>query len=80
MIRGKGLTLNSIKHEYKNHFHNDPMELYKHLYEGNNVIFDLTKGQPMMKMNKDFTVSTNKAFKRKIKVTYEEGKREKYFN
>ena len=42
VIRGKGLTLNSIKHEYKNHFHNDPMELYKHLYEGNNVIFDLT--------------------------------------
>ena len=80
VIRGKGLTLNSIKHEYKNHFHNDPMELYKHLYDGLNVIFDLTKGQPMMKMNKDFTVSTNKAFKRKIKVTYEEGKREKYFN
>ena len=80
MIRGKGLTLNSIKYEYQSHFHNDPMELYKHLYNGNNIIFDLTKGQPMMKMNKDFTVSTNKVFKRKIKVSYEEGKYNEYFN
>ena len=79
MIRGKGLTLNSIKHEYKNHFHNDPMELYKHLYNGNNVIFDLTRGQPMFKMNPNMTVNTIKNFKRKIKVTYEEGNRESYF-
>ena len=34
----------------------------------------------MMKMNKDFTVSTNKAFNRKINVKYEEGKREDYFD
>ena len=79
MIRGKGLTLNSIKYEYKNHFHNDPMELYIHLYNGNNVIFDLTKGQPMFKMNTNMTVNTIKNFKRKIKVTYDEGKRECYF-
>ena len=80
VIRGKGLTLNSIIYEFQSHFHNNPMELYKHLYDGNNVIFDLTKGQPMMKMNKDFTVSTNKAFNRKINVKYEEGKREDYFD
>ena len=56
------------------------MELYKHLYNGNNVIFDLTRGQPMFKMNPNMTVNTIKNFKRKIKVTYEEGNREEYFN
>ena len=79
MIRGKGLTLNSIKYEYQAHFHNNPMELYKHLYDNYSITFDLTKGQPMFIMNKDMTVSTNKVFRRKIKVSYEEGKREGYF-
>ena len=79
MIRGKGLTLNSIKYEYQSHFHNNPMELYKHLYDNYSITFDLTKGQPMFIMNKDMTVSTNKVFRRKIKVSYEEGKRDGYF-
>ena len=79
MIRGKGLTLKSIIYEYQTRFHNDPMELYNHLYNGNNVIFDLTKGQPMFKMNTNMTVNTIKNFKRKIHVTYKEGKRNGYF-
>ena len=55
------------------------MELYSHLYNGYNVIFDLTRGQPMFKMNPNMTVNTIKNFKRKIKTKYEEGNREKYF-
>ena len=37
------------------------------------------QGQPMMKMNKNFTVSTSEHFQRKIKTTYKKGKRQKYF-
>ena len=79
MTRGKGLTEQSIKYAYKNEFDNDPMKLYKYLYEGNQQTFDLTKGQPCFQMNKNMTVSTLNEFKRRISTPYKEGKREKYF-
>ena len=79
MIRGKGLTQKSIEHAYKSRFHMNPMELYKHLYEGNAYVFDLTRGQPCFFMNKNMTVSTLKKFQRKIKTKYAEGKIEEYF-
>ena len=79
VIRGKGLTLNSIKHKYKTDFDNDPMKLYKSIYDGNTITFDLTQGQTMMKMNKNFTVSTLNHFQRATKTLYEKGKRQKYF-
>ncbi len=50
MIRGKGLTQNSIKYAYKE-FGNDPMKLYESLFNGNTQTFDLTKGQPCFSMN-----------------------------
>lgn len=76
MIRGKGLTKQSIVHagEQKGGL----MELYKSLYDGNEESFDLTIGQPSFSMNKDFSVSTRQAFIRKTKTTYDLGKREKY--
>ena len=79
MIRGKGLTQNSIKHACKTKFNGDFMKLYKYMYEGNEQIFDLTQGQPCFSMNSDFTVSTVKKFLRTTKTTYTEGKREEYF-
>lgn len=79
MICGKGLTLKSIEHAYKSHFHMDPMQLYKHLYDGNIYVFDLTKGQTCFFMNKNMTVSTLKKFQRKIKTKYTEGKIDEYF-
>uniref|UniRef100_UPI0025A57141 hypothetical protein n=1 Tax=Bacteroides acidifaciens TaxID=85831 RepID=UPI0025A57141 len=60
-------------------FNNDPMKLYKFIYNGNTQTFDLTKGQPCFSMNKNMTVSTLKKFERKIKTTYEEGNIENYF-
>ena len=77
MIRGKGLTQNSIKHagELKGGL----MKLYKSLFEGNEEIFDLTYGQPSFDMRKDFTIATRSKFIRKVKTTYAEGKREDYF-
>lgn len=80
MIRGKGLTWNSIKHACETKFGGDYMALYKHMYEGNEQTFDLTKGQPCFKMNADFTVSTVKAFLRKTKTIYQEGNRDEYFH
>ena len=78
VIRGKGLTQNSIKYATKK-FNNNPLSLYKSLYEGNSQTFDLTQGQPCFEMNKNMTVSTKTKFERKIKTLYEEGEIEKYF-
>lgn len=80
MIRGKGLTEESIKFVYKNEFENDPMRLYNFLYQGNQQTFDLTKGQPCFSMNKKMTVSKLNEFKRRISTNYNEGLREKYFD
>ena len=77
VIRGKGLTQNSIlgAGELKGGL----MNLYKSLYEGNEEEFDLTYGEPKFNMNNNFTVETKKIFTRTTKTTYEEGIREKYF-
>ena len=50
------------------------MSLYNDLYEGFTLTFDLTKGQPCFRMDKDLSVVNIKDFKRKIKTDYEEGK------
>lgn len=68
MIRGKGLTQKSIEHAYQSRFNNNPMLLYKHIYNGYSYTFDLTKGQPMFSMNKNMTVSKLKKFERRIKT------------
>ena len=79
VIRGKGITLNSIYHAANSKFKGDLMKLYEYLFNGKSIQFDLTQGQPCFSMNKDMTVSTLNEFFRKIKTNYEEGKREKYF-
>ena len=77
MIRGKGLTQQSIIHagEQKGGL----MNLYKSLFNGNEEEFDLTIGQPSFDMRNDFSVSTREHFIRKTRTTYEEGLREEYF-
>lgn len=67
-IRGKGLTQKSIEYKVKEEYDGDPMKLYKALYDGTAVVFDLTKGQPCFKMDKNMTVSTLKKFVRRICV------------
>ncbi len=78
VIRGKGLTQNSILHTAE--LKGGLMNLYKSLFEGNEETFDLTYGQPSFDMKNDFTVSTRQKFIRKTKTKYAEGKREEYFN
>ena len=75
VIRGKGLTQNSIKYAAKG----DYMKLYQSIFNGNTQSFDLTQGQPCFSMNKNMTVSTVKQFQRTIKTTYDEGNRDDYF-
>ena len=57
----------------------DLMDLYKRLYEGEVIEFDLADGRPAFKFKDDFTVSSLKSFKRKIKTTYESADIDKYF-
>jgi hypothetical protein len=77
VIRGKGLTQESIKQAGKEK--GGLMNLYKSLFEGEEIEFDLTANQPSFDMRKDFTVSTRESFIRRIKTTYETGTRENYF-
>ena len=77
VIRGKGLTQNSILHTAE--LKGGLMNLYKSLFEGNSESFDLTYGEPKFNMKNNFTVETRKIFIRTTKTTYEEGKRDKYF-
>ena len=78
MIRGKGLTQNSIIHA--GDMKGGLMNLYNSLFEGNDETFDLTFGQPSFDMKNDFTVATRQKFIRKTKTKYAEGVREEYFN
>ncbi len=80
VVRGKGLTQKSIEYLAKENFDGDLMKLYESLYKGETQTFDLTKGQPCFKMNKNMTISTLNSFKRRIKTNYEEGDIKKYFD
>ena len=77
IIRGKGLCEQSIL--YAANRENGLMNLYKKLYEGNEITFNLCDGQPSFVFNNDFSVSSRKEFIRKVKTTYQSGEREKYF-
>ena len=77
MVRGKGLTQECIKH-VANQF-GGYIYLYKAMYWGRKITFDLTKGSPSFTLNKDMTISTNSEFKRKVKTTYKEGDDSKDF-
>ncbi len=77
MIRGKGLTQESIKQAGKQK--GGLMNLYNALYDGEAVKFDLTANQPSFDMRKNFTVATRDSFIRQIKTTYSSGERNNYF-
>ena len=77
MIRGKGLTQQSIKH--KANEVGGVMELYHKLFEGEKIQFDLTQGQPCFDMRSDFSVGTRSEFKREASTNYQLGERNNYF-
>lgn len=77
MFRGKGLTQNCIKIEAQRH--GGLMNLYKDIFDGKTVSFNLAEGSPSFAFAKDFTVSSNNEFIRNVSTPYEEGSLENYF-
>ena len=77
MVRAKGLTQECIKRKAREF--GNLMNLYKALYNGKEVTFDLADGSPSFKFNKDYTVSSNNHFYRKVSTNYEEGYINAYF-
>ena len=77
MYRGKGLTQECILMKAKKFVdENDSvglLNLFKHLFSGETVEFNLTDGAPCFQFGKDMTISTLKEFKRKIKTEYKIG-------
>ena len=80
VIRGKGLTLNSILALAEEKFGGDVMKVYEAIYNGSQETFDLTKGQPRFSLNKNMTVSTLDVFKRRISTTYDKADALEYFD
>ena len=76
MSRGKGLTEASI---YKAS-NGDLLNLYRRMFKGEEVSFDLLAGGVKMVMNQDMTVETRKNFIRKTKTNYQVGKIDEYFD
>ena len=77
MFRGKGLTQESIKAAAERY--GGLEKLYELMFNGEEVSFNLADGAPSFLFNKDFTVSSNELFIRKVKASYKEGKLEEYF-
>jgi hypothetical protein len=70
-IRMKGVSDDAIKRMDVNGVKNDPMFLYKHLYNGNSYEFkfisDEAGAKPRFKRNKDFSYETLVSFNRSVK-------------
>ena len=77
MVRGKGLTQSSIK-AAADRF-DGYVNLYASMFNGEAVTFDLADGAPSFTFAKDFTVSSNDHFLRKVSVKYQEGNINDYF-
>ena len=61
-LRLKGIPNNLLESEYE-----DPLELYKFMYEGGEYKFNLLKLKPSFEMTKDMKIRTRNEFSRKIK-------------
>ena len=69
-VRAKGITQECIQRKATEY--GGLMNLYKALYNGEEVIFDVADGTPSFKFNKDYTVTSNQHFCRKVSTNYEE--------
>ena len=77
MIRGKGLTQESIKRTAERK--GGIMNLYKALFDGEEITFDLAEGTPSFTFTKDHQVISNEHFYRKVSTPYTEGDLKTYF-
>jgi hypothetical protein len=60
-IRMKGISEKAIRAK------GEPLSLYKKLYDGKTLKFDLATGKPSFNRNKNFSYTTNQTFIRKVK-------------
>ena len=65
-IRLKGIPSKCVTNKVEELKYDSPLQLFKDLYEGKKITFDLTTGTPCFKRNKDFTYSTQMNVKRSI--------------
>ena len=80
MSRAKGVPFYTREIKANEDFKGSMWKLYKYLYKGKSLEFDLCKGHPQFKMNKNMTIQNRVSFPKTIKTTYEEGKEEEYFH
>ena len=69
-VRAKGITHECIQSKVTEY--GGLMNLYKALYNGEEVIFDLADSTPSFKFNKNYTATSNQHFYRKVSTSYEE--------
>lgn len=67
-IRLKGINEEAIKLKIKDNYNNNPYELYKDLYKGEKIIFDLTANgdKCCFEFNKSYDISTRATFSREV--------------
>jgi len=65
-IRMKGVPNDSILHKAKQDFNGDVFELFKYMYEGNKVTFNLVANRPKFEFHKDMTITSKEEFNRKL--------------
>ncbi|KAH7820927.1 putative DNA polymerase type B, organellar and viral family protein [Monocercomonoides exilis] len=75
MFRMKGIKQSAVEAKAKesDNSNDSLMKLYKCIYKGRTVEFDLTIGSPCFEFEKDFTVASLDTFKRRIKTSLEKG-------
>jgi hypothetical protein len=66
-IRMKGIPEDSILHKAEQEYNGDVMELYKALYNGEELEFDLLAKKPKFDLRSDMTIISKDEFVRKIK-------------
>ena len=73
-LRCKGIPQSSLLKVIHEQFNDEPLELYKALYEDRVLMFDLCSGRVQFKMCKDMTIHSMEGLKRKIQRPQSYGK------
>lgn len=66
LARLKGVPNSIIFKTAHDDFNNDPMELYRALYNGEPVVFDLLQDRVSFQLNRNFTYTSRKTFTRQV--------------
>jgi len=70
-IRMKGVPCDSIKYKAKHEYDDDIMKIYKSLYDGEKITFDLIATKPKFELCKNMNIITKSSFDRLISFKYD---------